>query len=84
MTTIAVEKKRKNIDIPVDVFRSLSVRAAYSGISLKSYIENILAQVALKDIDDAEMYRYLSKNKPDGDIYLNDEEQAAFEKWLEA
>jgi len=46
METLIVEKKRKNIDIPIQTFRSLSIRAASEGRSLKSFIENLLVMEA--------------------------------------
>lgn len=39
-------KKRKNIDLPLDTFRNLSILAAAHGKSLKAYIENILISEA--------------------------------------
>ena len=81
MNTLVVERKRKNIDIPIDIFRNLSIRAASEGQSLKSYIENILVMEA-KSASDEELYRYLIKNKPQGEMYLNETEQKEFENWL--
>ncbi len=42
MSTIALQKKRKNIDLPVETLQKLSIMAASQGKSLKAYIENIL------------------------------------------
>lgn len=42
MAAIILEKKRKNIDLPVDVLQKLSVMAASQGKSLKAFIENLL------------------------------------------
>lgn len=42
MAAIILEKKRKNIDLPVDVLQKLSVLAASQGKSLKAFIENLL------------------------------------------
>jgi len=81
MKTLAVEKKRKNIDIPIDVFQHLSIRAAAEGKSLKSFIENLLVMEA-NAVSDEEMYRFLVKNKPQGNVYLNTTEQNEFENWL--
>ena len=47
--------RRKLIDIPDDVFRTLSVKAAAMGLNLKNYIEKLLAEDA-NEIDDAEIY----------------------------
>lgn len=38
--------KRKNIDLPIDVFQKLAVMAAAQGRSLKKYIEQILISKA--------------------------------------
>ena len=46
MATIALEKKRKNIDLPVDTLQKLSIMAASQGKSLKAFIENILVAKA--------------------------------------
>lgn len=42
MATIVLEKKRKNIDLPVETLKKLSIMAASQGKSLKAFIENIL------------------------------------------
>ena len=42
MATMTLEKKRKNIDLPVDVLQRLSVLAASQGKSLKAFIEHLL------------------------------------------
>ena len=81
MATLIVEKKRKNIDIPIDIFRNLSILAASEGRSLKSYIENLLTLEA-NAISDEKLYDFLVKNKPQGDVYLNETEQKEFENWL--
>jgi hypothetical protein len=81
MGTLVVEKKRKNIDIPIDTFRNLSIRAVSEGKSLKSYIENLLVMEA-NTVSDEELYHYLVKNKPQGSAYLNETEQNEFENWL--
>lgn len=46
MATIALQKKRKNIDLPVETLQKLSIAAAEQGKSLKAYIENILIKKA--------------------------------------
>jgi hypothetical protein len=81
MNTLVVGKKRKNIDIPMDTFRNLSIRAASEGRSLKSFIENLLVMES-NSISDEELFGYLVKNKPQGDVYLNETEQNEFENWL--
>jgi hypothetical protein len=81
MSTLIVERKRKNIDIPIDTFRNLSIRAVAEGKSLKSFIENLLIMEA-NTVSDEELYNFLVKNKPQGDVYLNETEQKEFENWL--
>ena len=81
MDALVVEKKRKNIDIPIDTFRNLSIRAASEGRSLKSFIENLLVMEA-NTMSDEELYHFLVKNRPQGDTYLNATEQNEFESWL--
>lgn len=46
MTSITIEKKRKNIDLPVDTLKKLSVMAAAQGKSLKVFIESLLVKKA--------------------------------------
>jgi hypothetical protein len=77
-----LHNKRKNIDIPVDTFRSLSIKAAAEGMNLKLFIENLLISEA-KAINDEELYKYLTDTKPNGNVFLNESEQKDFENWLE-
>ena len=81
MDALVVEKKRKNIDIPIDTFHNLSIRAVSEGKSLKSYIESLLIMEA-NALSDEELYHYLVKNKPQGNVYLNETEQNEFENWI--
>jgi len=81
METLTLSKKRKNIDIPVDAFRRLSIKAAADGKSLKSFIENLLV-IEANSISDEDFYQYLTENRPEGNIYLNEIEQSNFENWL--
>ena len=46
---------RKLIDIPEDVFRALTLKAAAMGINLKKYIEQLLIEEA-NGMEDAELY----------------------------
>lgn len=66
-TTITAKEpsRRKLIDIPDSVFRTLSVKAAAMGLNLKNYIEQLLVDDA-NEVDDAEVYRYLSETRPQG------------------
>lgn len=78
-------KRRKVIDIPEDVFRFLSIKAAAKGTNLKRYIENLLAEDAnrtLANMTDADAYKWLSDNEPDGHIMVGKKEKADFENWL--
>jgi hypothetical protein len=81
MTTPVLQKKRKNIDLPVDTFRNLSIRAAAEGTNLKAYIENLLI-VEANLFSDEELYKFLNNTKPNGNVFLNESEQTAFENWL--
>lgn len=81
MNTISVSKAqpshRKLIDIPEDVFRSLSIKAAAMGINLKKYIEQLLIEEA-KEMEDAELYRYLVATRPDGQVMVSEKEKDNF------
>lgn len=46
MATTIANKKRKNIDLPVDALHKLSIMAAAQGKSVKAFIENILIKKA--------------------------------------
>lgn len=66
METIVLEKKRKNIDLPVDTLRKLSIMAASQGQSLKAYIENLL-------VSKAQMFEMNVRENPSpsGDPWFN-------------
>ncbi len=81
METTTIPYKRKNIDLNANTFRSLSVMAANRGTNLKRLIENILDHVA-EDYDDNKAYEWLSKNHPEGHVFLDKKEQDDFENWL--
>ncbi|MGN1239136.1 MAG: hypothetical protein ACI4UW_09435 [Muribaculaceae bacterium] len=86
METSIVSKmpsRRKLIDIPDDVFRTLSVKAATMGLNLKNYIEQLLVREA-NEMDDADIYRYLVSTRPDGKVMLEAREKEDFEQWLES
>lgn len=70
---------RKLIDIPEEVFRTLTIRAATMGTSLKKLIEDILIREA-EDMDDAEIYKYLVATRPNGKVMLTETEQEEFER----
>jgi type IV pilus biogenesis protein CpaD/CtpE len=46
MATIALQKKRKNIDLPIETLQKLSIMAASQGKSVKAFIEYILVSKA--------------------------------------
>lgn len=74
-------KRRKIIDIPEDTFRYLSIKAAANGVSLKRYIETLLA----KDVEDlmkASIYQQLTQQGADELVPANEEELKEFRKWL--
>ena len=80
-TTIKLTK-RKVIDIPEDIFRFLSVKAAMQGTNLKRYIESLLAKDVedmIAGMDDSEAYRWLSKHEPDGHVKVGEKEKQDFE-----
>lgn len=82
MSTTESLTKRKIIDIPNDVFRFLSIRAAAQGTNLKNYIENLLKKDMVNHMNDEEAYRWLSMHEPDGLHPASPQEQEAFRKWL--
>lgn len=82
MEATIIPKRRKVIDIPEDVFKYLSIKAAASGTNLKKYIEALLAK-EVEDIDDSETYKYLCETRPEGNILLNEKETREFMNWLE-
>ena len=85
MDTAIKLTKRKVIDIPEDVFRFLSVKAAMQGTNLKRYIESLLAKDVedmVAGMDDNETYRWLSKSEPDGHVKVEEKEKQDFENWL--
>lgn len=68
---------RKLIDIPEDVFRALSIKAAALGINLKKYIEQLLMEEA-NEIDDAEIYRFLVDSRPERQVMVSQQEKDDF------
>ena len=73
--------RRKNIDIPEDTFKILSHQAVVKGTNLKNYIENLLQEQA-EDMEDAQLYAYLSEKEPEGKKMASKAERIEFEKWL--
>lgn len=72
MATIAVEKKRKNIDLSVDTLKKLSIMAASQGKSVKAFIENILETKA-----NSLSVEVSTNPSPSGDPWFDDPENMA-------
>ena len=82
MSTAAITpSKRKIIDLDENTFKTLSIMAIQKGTNLKNYIESLLNEIA-EDYEDAKIYAKLSKERPEGNIMLNEQEKADFEKWI--
>ena len=79
MDTAIKITKRKVIDIPEDIFRYLSVKAAMQGTKglLAKDVEDMVA-----GMDDNEAYQWLSRNEPDGHVRVGEKEKRDFENWL--
>ena len=73
--------KRKIIDLNEDTFKTLSIMAIQKRTNLKKYIEDVLNELA-ENYEDAKLYAKLSKENPDGNIMLNEQEKADLENWL--
>jgi hypothetical protein len=73
-------KKRKNIDLPEDTFRALSILAAANGKNLKAFIESILNDEA-RMLAEESIYLEFLRN-PDSSEMVVGEEKASFEEWL--
>lgn len=71
METIA-SVKRKNIDLPVDTLRKLSIMAVAQGKSLKNYIETILISKA-----NSITVEVRENPSPSQDAWFEDEENMA-------
>lgn len=68
----AIEIKRKNIDLPVDTLRKLSIMAVAQGKSLKKFIETILISKA-----DSIAVEVTENPSPSGDKWFEDTENMA-------
>lgn len=68
----ALNIKRKNIDLPVDVLQKLSIMAAAQGRSLKNYIETLLISKA-----DSMTIEVKEHPSPSHDQWFDDEENMA-------
>lgn len=78
-TSFAQNSHRKLIDIPTDVFNTLSLKAAAMGLNLKKYIEQLLIEEA-NGMEDAELYRYLVSTRPQGKVMIDKDKQEDFER----
>ncbi len=66
MGTLALQKKRKNIDLPVETLQKLSIMAASQGKSVKAFIESLL-------VSKAETLKIeITNPSPSGDPYFAD------------
>lgn len=72
MARIAIEKKRKNIDLPVDTLKKLSIMAASQGKSVKAFIENLLETKA-----NSLSIEVSTNPSPSGDPWFDDPENMA-------
>ena len=66
MEAKVLQKKRMNIDLPVETLQKLSIMAASQGKSLKAFIENIL-------ISKAESFKIeIANPSPSNDAFFED------------
>jgi hypothetical protein len=79
ITNSVTKPRRKIIDIRPKTFRTLSIKAAQQGTNLKRYIESLLDSNA-EDEEDLFLYNAHVKDNPECWDFLNETEQAAFEK----
>lgn len=68
----AINIKRKNIDLPVDTLKKLSLMAVAQGRSLKNYIETILINKA-----NSVSIEVSENPSPSGDPWFDDQENMA-------
>jgi len=73
--------KNKLISLDTKTFKSLSIMAVDRGTNLKSLIEEQLKTLA-EDYEDAKLYAYLAKTRPDGKVIASDEETSEFRQFL--
>ena len=72
METVALQKKRKNIDLPVETLQKLSIMAASQGKSLKAFIEILLVAKA-----NAVCVEVSTNPSPSGDGWFDDPDNMA-------
>ena len=68
----ALNLKRKNIDLPADILRKLSIMAASAGKSLKKYIEETMIDKA-----NSTHITVYENPSPSGDPWFDDPENMA-------
>lgn len=68
----ALNIKRKNIDLPIDILQKLSIMAAAQGKSLKKYIETVLITKA-----NSVSVEVSENPSPSGDPWFDDPENMA-------
>ena len=82
MKTVALSpSKRKIIDLDENTFKTLSIMAIENGTNLQKYIEELLSSIA-ENHEEARIYASLTKERPEGQIVLDEREKADLEKWL--
>jgi hypothetical protein len=72
-----ISKAERTFVLPTHLYRQLSAYAGKSKREMSSIIRNMLADY-LQELDDAETFKRLRKESPDGGGLLNEEERKAF------
>ena len=80
-TETLTPSKRKIINLDEYTFKNLSNMAIENGTNLKNYIEHLLSDIA-DNYEDSRLYAKLSKERPEGQVMLNEQEKAEFEDLL--
>ena len=65
----------------VELKHTLTIMAIENGTNLKNYIEHLLSDIA-DNYEDSRLYAKLSKERPEGQVMLNEQEKAEFEDLL--
>lgn len=77
---VLMAKKRKNIDLPLDAWKKLSIMAAAQGKSLKAFVEGVLLakadaltlEVVASERPASAKCRPYDNPSPSGDLYFED------------
>lgn len=80
-TTTLSPSERKIINLDDATFKTLSIMAIEEGTNLKNYIEHLLSDIA-ESYEESRLYTTLCKERPEGNVKLNQQEKADFAKWL--